>query len=64
MTVLAVWSPTVLIRYWDVRWSQYQQRLASSRQRRREMQMQRRMQSLGLPADTLTSQALVCPARA
>lgn len=50
MTVLLPWSPTVLVRFWDVRWSKYQQRLASSRERRRELQMQRRMQALGLPA--------------
>jgi hypothetical protein len=47
-TVLVPWSPTVLIRYWDMRWSKYQERLLSSREKRREVQMQRRMQALGL----------------
>jgi hypothetical protein len=48
-TVLVPWSPSTLIRYWDLRWAQYQQRLMSSRARRKELQMHRRMLALGLP---------------
>lgn len=48
LTVLLPRSATVLIRYWDLKWSQYQQHLTTGRQRRRELQMQRRMQALGL----------------
>lgn len=50
MTVLVAWSPTVLVRFWDVRWAKYQERLMASRERRRELHTQRRMQALGLPA--------------
>lgn len=52
MTVLVPWSPTVLVRFWDLRWSQYQQRLMTSRERRKELQMQRRMLALGLPTNS------------
>lgn len=52
ITVLVPWSPTTLIRYWDLRWAQYQQRLMSSRARRKELQMHRRMLALGLPAQS------------
>lgn len=41
-------SPTRLIRFWDRCWGDYQARLMASRTRRRELQMQRRMQALGL----------------
>lgn len=50
MTLLVPWSPTTLIRYWDLRWAQYQQRLMTSRARRKELQMHRRMLALGLPS--------------
>jgi ABC-type Fe2+-enterobactin transport system substrate-binding protein len=41
-------APTLLIRFWDKHWARYQQQLLEGRARRRELQMQRRMQALGL----------------
>jgi len=52
MTVLVPRSATLLVRFWDLKWSQHQQRLATSRTRRKEVQMQRRMRALGLPAES------------
>lgn len=36
--------------FWDVRLAKYQERLLASRERCRELAMQRRRQAVGLPA--------------
>jgi hypothetical protein len=47
-SVLVPHSATALIRLWDLRWGQYQQRLMAARERKREQAVRRRMQALGL----------------
>jgi hypothetical protein len=47
-TVLVPHCAAALIRVWDVRWGQYQQKLAAARERKREQALRRRMQALGL----------------
>ncbi len=51
-SVLTAQSATVLIRFWDMRWAKYQQKLTAARERRREQQLQRRMAALGLADKT------------
>jgi hypothetical protein len=46
--VLVPHSAAALIRMWDVRWGQYQQKLLAARERKREQAVRRRMQALGL----------------
>jgi hypothetical protein len=46
--VLVPHSAAALIRVWDVRWGQYQQKLLAARERKREQAVRRRMQALGL----------------
>jgi hypothetical protein len=41
-TVLVPYSAAALIRMWDVRWGQYQQKLLAARERKREQAVRRR----------------------
>lgn len=49
-SVLVAWSPTHMIRVWESQWRRYRQQLLEARARRQEVQLQRRMHALGLPA--------------
>lgn len=52
-SVLTPHSATVLVRFWDLRWAKYQQKLTVARDRRRERQLQRQMVALGLADNTI-----------
>lgn len=47
-TVLTAHSASALIRWWDLYWAKYQQKLMAAREQRKELVMRRKMAALGL----------------